>query len=383
MLFHLVSKVYLLVIFRCLQCCSQYSFAKTMVTVNDGVQITKILDVDADFISAKWSDGHTGKIPRNTNSAYGVESGATILEQYMDLVQRKNKAHTFWTGGNGGDTALEPFQYANVKADKEALQSFLLHFLEYGVAILKNCPILKNPVSLLNEDLRFGPVQDTIYGAVVEIKFRSSTDREFVGYTNSELPTHTDFSFYTKTQDILNVYGVENTVVGGESTYVDTFGVLNEVREERPDLFQILTEVDVHYRFSVPGKKLNVSSHKVVEMRGENMYRVVDNFCELDELEFVKHNDIETRKKWWEAYSYYRNKCTEPRTPAARRLDKGDLIMIDNCRILHGRKPFVDGSGERVMNLMYTEFSHVIPAILDLHMEIHGQQKKIQLQMKK
>lgn len=346
--------------------------AKTMVSVNDGIQITKILDVDEDFISAKWSDGHTGKIPRNTNAAYGAGSGATILEQYIDLVQRKNRAHTFWTGEDGGDTALEPFQYSNVTTDKQELQNFLLHFMEYGVAILKGCPLLENPVSILNEDLRYGPVQDTIYGPTVEIKFRSVTDGELVAYTNNELPTHTDFSFYTKTPDILNVYGKVNTVVGGESTYVDTFAVLNEVREEKPEYFKILTEVATYYRYAVPGKKLNVSSHRVVEMRGEDMYRVVDMFCELDELEFAKHTDIETRKRWWEAYSYYRNKCTEPRTPGARRLDAGDLVMIDNCRVLHGRRPFVDGTGERVMNLMYAEYSHVIPTVLELHQEIHG-----------
>lgn len=357
---------------RCLQCCSQYSMAKTMTSVNHGTQLTKILDVDNDFISAKWSDGHTGKIPRNLDAAYGKSAGSSILEKYKDLVQRRNTSQTFWTGENGGDIALEPYQYDVVLADKVELQKFLLHFMEYGVAILKGCPDLDDPTPLLNRDLRYGPVQDTIYGSVVEIKFRSVTDGELVAYTNNELPTHTDFSFYTKTPDILNVYGRKNTVVGGESTYVDTYAVLEEVRDERPDLFKILTEVVAYYRYAVPGKKLNVSSHRVVEMRGEDIYRVVDMFCELDELEFAKHTDIETRKAWWEAYSYYRNKCMEARTPGARRLDPGDLVMIDNARVLHGRRPFVDGTGERIMNLMYAEFSHVIPAVLDLHHEIHG-----------
>ena len=96
---------------------------------------------------------------------------------------------------------------------------------------------------------------------------------------------------------------MKNTVEGGDSFWVDTFSAISEVREERPDYFDILCRVPIYHRFTPPGTDRYVRSHHtLVTMLGEDIYQISDNPWSTDTPLATYTLDLETRRQWWEAY---------------------------------------------------------------------------------
>ena len=155
-------------------------------------------------------------------------------------------------------------------------------------------------------------------------------------------------------------YCLQSTVEGGDSFWVDTFSAMSEVREERPDYFDILSTVPVFHRYTPPGTKKYVRSHHtVVRMLGEDLQRISDNPWTTDTPLAVKSLDRETRRKWWDAYLYFRKKVENPDRWIMKKLKGGEAVFTDNWRVFHGRKEFsVTAGEERAVATAYMNWNH-------------------------
>ena len=175
------------------------------------------------------------------------------------------------------------------------------------------------------------------------------------------------FISYSQNPHVELFHCMENTVEGGDSFWVDAFSAITEVREERPDYFDILSKVPLYQRYTPPGTSVYIRSHHtLVTMLGEDILRVNDNPWSTDTPQAAQSQDLETRKLWWDAYLYYRAKVEDQSRWIVRKLRGGEMVITDNWRVYHGRKEFVrtEEGQERLVGTAYVNWNHLQRVLL-------------------
>ena len=94
---------------------------------------------------------------------------------------------------------------------------------------------------------QFGEVRTTGWGTVFDV--RAVADANSVAYTNLPLVTHTDEAYRDPAPTIQLQHFLRADAEGGETTLVDGFKVAADLRAERPDLFELLATVSLHFHF--------------------------------------------------------------------------------------------------------------------------------------
>ena len=86
----------------------------------------------------------------------------------------------------------------------------------------------------------------------------------------------------------------------------------------------------------------------------------------MDTAQFTRERDLETRKKWWEAYSYYRDLVEDQSSWFVKKLEGGEVVLTDNWRVYHARKEFkmtADGQ-ERIVSTAYMNWNSMANRVL-------------------
>lgn len=349
---------------RCEECYSKYSTQKKVHDTRVGIKITNIGRVSEHFMTLTWDDGHTGLVARTDRGAYGPAPIPSIMDKYYDLVMRRPHARELWRGDEKEEVG-EYFNYADVIASDEKVREFLAHFMKYGIVLMNGIPDDKPTLDIINLEMEAGPMRSTIYDEPDIVSYRH--DPNNIAYSEEALQAHTDLTYYMQNPPIFVFRCHGNTCQGGESFYADTMAAMAIVREERPDYFEILAKVPVFSRYGPPGtNRYMVSYGTVVEKCGEELVGVRDQMWSLDDYEMEKRLTVEERKAWWEAYSFYRTKIDPPSNRLVRKLVKGEMAIIDNKRVLHGRNSFTATPGDvRIFDTSYADWSHFGRRLLD------------------
>ena len=148
---------------------------------------------------------------------------------------------------------------------------------------------------------------------------------------------------------------------------MDTFPILQELSEKRPDLFEVLKTVPMVWRYSPPGTGIyQLSRQCVVKMQGDEIWQTVDNPQSMDPDTFARTASLEDRERWWEAYSYYRGMVEEQSRLFYRRLNGGEFVITDNFRVFHARKDFfkTGEEEERIVSTAYMDWNLLASRVL-------------------
>ena len=166
------------------------------------------------------------------------------------------------------------------------------------------------------------------------------------------LAPHTDNPYRNPVPCIQILHCIENDVKGGNSTLVDGFTVTEELKEKYPEYHKILTEVKVKYQF--------IDKDVVLENWAEMITLDEDkNFKQVrfsPRLDFVPLIDKDRLDIFYKA----RNKISELYNSDKYRIEfkllTGDLLMMDNYRLLHGRTSFNANEGNRFLQGCYIDY---------------------------
>ena len=111
----------------------------------------------------------------------------------------------------------------------------------------------------------------------------------------------------------------------------------------------------VHYSWPVPLEKLSVELlHEYVRLT--QAVSVSGEWSTPEQIE-----------PFYAAYRKLSALIDDPANQLVARLRSGDLLATHNHRVLHGRKAFVSGSGERRLQLSYMEYDDLLSRIRLLH----------------
>ncbi|XP_045459869.1 trimethyllysine dioxygenase, mitochondrial [Melitaea cinxia] len=237
------------------------------------------------------------------------------------------------------------YRVAKIHVDKflntvEGSKSVFKSLLEYGVALIENVDASVEATEQVCKAL--GGIQSTLFGGMWE--FTTVQDHADTAYTNLPLAVHNDNTYFTEAAGLQILHCLEHSNgSGGETLLVDGFYGATVLREQYPDDYEFLTNFDIeaeyldgsnHYKFSAPVIRLD---------KKNNIHQIRFNVYDRSAMAFSSREECKAYYRSLRNLSrYYEN----PEFQWKFKLKPGLVMVMDNFRVLHGRKGF---NGKRVL----------------------------------
>jgi gamma-butyrobetaine dioxygenase len=231
--------------------------------------------------------------------------------------------------------------------DATELMAWLEAFLSFGFVIFEGVPT--GPQTVLEVGAMFGFVRATNFGPLFDV--RSTPNATDLAYTSLALDPHTDNPYRSPVPGIQLLHCLVNETSGGLSTLVDGFAVAEALRREQPQAFAIMSSTPVRFCYIDADTELTASAPPI----------------ELDVTGAVKAIHFSPRLDFVPLFApqvltaYYRARRELDRRLRAADFEirfllrAGDLVMFDNCRLLHGRTGFDPAEGLRHLQGCYID----------------------------
>jgi len=283
---------------------------------------------------------------------------------YSNGVRRARRSPTLWDATSVD--ALPRASYPDVCGDLAARRSLMIGFRDYGIALLHEVPT--TPGTVLDVAAMFGEVRVTSWGRVFDVV--SVDNANSVAYTTLPLVAHTDEAYRDPAPTIQLQHFLRTDAAGGAATLVDGFMVAADLAEARPDLYHLLATVPLHFHF-----RDDTSEHEhdatVLDVDGSEQLRAV-RFSNHSAQPFLI--DPQLMERYYEAYTMFGQMRESATCRLQLDLQAGDLYIIDNRRVLHGRTGF-SGGGARHLQSCYIERDEFISRLAMLDRQLGCEQR--------
>jgi gamma-butyrobetaine dioxygenase len=235
----------------------------------------------------------------------------------------------------------------STEATDEVKASWLQRFLELGFILFSGVPT--EPRTVLKVGAAFGFVRDTNFGAHFDV--RSVPDANDLAYTTLFLDPHTDNPYRSPVPGVQLLHCLANQTSGGLSTLVDGFAAAEAVRAQDPAAFEILTSTPVRFRLRDLDDEL-VRSSPLIEVDSTGALQAVNFSPRLDYVPLLPPAQLSA---YFAARRVFDHLLRSPKYEIRFLLGPGDLMMMDNRRLLHGRTAFDPREGLRHLQGCYID----------------------------
>ena len=280
-----------------------------------------------------FSDGHQASF-----------SAADILEEAaLSAGSHDIPAARLWDG------SLKELPRARWRAgpsDAE-LASWVESFLTFGFIIFEGVPT--EPGMVLKVGAQFGFTRETNFGALFNV--RSTPNANDLAYTSIALDPHTDNPYRAPVPGIQLLHCLANETSGGLSTLVDGFAVAQALRTHEPEAFGILSTTAVRFRYVDTDTELTASAPPI-ELDVTGGLKAIHFSPRLDFVPLFPRAQLEA---YYRARRSFDHRLRAPDFEIRFLLGDGDLVMFDNCRLLHGRTGFNPAEGLRHLQGCYID----------------------------
>ena len=175
-------------------------------------------------------------------------------------------------------------------------------------------------------------IRNSIFGgfSVWDNKLESPDDTAF---TSLSIEPHTDGTYVHDAPGLQTLHCIKKDSIGGENQLIDGLAIAEKMRNEYPDAFNILCNVNIPGRYIKPSTYLE--AHRPL-FRVNNKGKVVQvSFNNHDRAPFRLEND--QMSKFYEAYKIFHNLANDSSRQFEFILDPGKVLTFDNWRLLHAR----------------------------------------------
>lgn len=268
------------------------------------------------------------------------------LNSYDVKASAKGSRKQYW--GSEYTNNLQSFAYEGVMTDDGIAAAMVDAFEQWGLIRLTGSPTEDREVERFADRMAY--VREIAFDRVANI--RVSVDPYTLGFTNSSLPLHTDCSGYSWPPNVMVFHCIQNEVAGGASQYVDGANVIAQLRKSDPEALRILTEYDVEFRlWSKQADTLSQYPPIMLDQDGELTLLRYANWT----VQPLKTVPFDTVPRWYDAWRALADRVNAPENRLSHRCEPGEVLLINNHRVLHGRDAFDDGEGIRHFQQVYME----------------------------
>ena len=280
------------------------------------------------IVEVSFSDGHVSRFDPAWLRAHGAEAEARTQRLWDSSIQSE----------------LPSLRYDEVAAGGDALRRWLGWVDELGFAILTGGPT--EPETVLRTVELFGYVRETNYGRLFDVK--TVVNPTNLAYTGLGLGAHTDNPYREPTPTLQLLHCLASSADGGENTLVDAFRVAQDLPRE--DL-ELLVVQPIHFRYTDADTHLEAEWPVIsLDARGR-VCAVHYNTRSAQPFRFPS----DRVGRYYEAYQRFGRMLEEERYRIQFKLDPGDLFIVDNLRVMHGRTGYASSGGERHLQGCYAD----------------------------
>ena len=323
----------------------------TSINTNNGQRLFSVVDIPEETYIEKAYKDEKGNVcvlfqPENHLSVFSqnwlIKNCYDLNLHFDDRSERQKKLwqkDTFEAG-------LPFVDFESMCNDESGKLDMLRLIRDVGFVVLENVPTKEGQVLKVISEL--GYTRETNYGALFEV--RTEVNPNNLAYTNMGLGSHTDNPYRDPVPTVQLLHCLESSTEGGDSVLLDGFKAATVLRQESKEDFDILTSTWINFRFSdaktdlrsrVPMIELNDKS-EIVKVRYNN--RSIDTIK-------LPTNKI---RNFYKAYRNWSEIIERDDLKIIFKLSEGDLMLLDNTRIMHARTAF-SKNGKRHMQGAYTD----------------------------
>ena len=253
---------------------------------------------------------------------------------------------TLWRG-DFQPAGLPRISAADLMNDDKALLGFLIETKKTGLAIVDG--MADDREAGMAAAKRIGFLRETNFGVTFEV--RSMPNPNNLAYTSHALPLHTDLANQELPPGFQFLHCLANDAEGGGSTFCDGFAIAEDLRQNDPEAFELLSKTPVPFRFH--DDSYDIRRHQTVID--------LDAFGNLQELHFNAHLagvfdlPADTMEAYYRAYRKIMQMTRSSDYVITTRLEGGEMVIFDNRRVLHGRAAFDPNTGYRHLRGCYVD----------------------------
>jgi gamma-butyrobetaine dioxygenase len=242
--------------------------------------------------------------------------------------------------------------HAAVTADPAALLRWLEGVDRLGFGLLRGVPVADGEVARVAE--LFGFVRETNYGRWFDV--RSVVDPTNLAYTSLGLPPHTDNPYRDPAPTLQLLHCLQSTASGGDNVLVDAWRVAAEVRTLDPDGFALLASVPVSFEYSDDTTEVRTTT-PLIDVDASGAVRGVrfNNRSVRPPTPGARGLAATTLAAWYDAFVRFSQLVDDERFQVRLHLEPGDLFIVDNRRVLHGRTAYDAQAGARHLQGCYAD----------------------------
>lgn len=294
---------------------------------------------DGQAVRVHWGDDHSSTYSLDWLMAHDYSNGAREPEHPVVL----------WRSDLG---EIPRFDHAGVVGDPAVQLAYLTALRRYGVAIVSGTPSRDHEVERFAETI--GHVRETAFERVHNV--RHDPQGYNVAHTALELKPHTDLPSYHWPPSIQLLHFLVNESQGGESTVVDGWSVLADLREKDAHAFDTLCRVPVTFQLFSDDEDTRATA-PLVQLDTSGRVRT---FRFSNQLALPLQVPFEDVEPFYDAYRTLGTMLDSPTYKVAFRSETGDLLTVHSHRVLHGRLAFDPQSGARHLQDVYMEFDDLM-----------------------
>ncbi len=232
-------------------------------------------------------------------------------------------------------------------ADDAALSNMLEALHRDGFVIVSGVPTEADGMQPLID--RIGPLRRTNWGGIADV--RSVADAYDLTMTQRGLEPHTDNPYRDPIPGYIWLHCLTNAAEGGDSTLADGFMAARLLRERDPEAYACLTRVtpgfcyrDDETHLESEGPLIELDSHgDPVRVRYSNR---------TERVPALPPEELET---YYAARQAFYRLITGEELTLHLKLDPGQMLIMDNYRLLHGRSAFQLAGGVRHLRQGYVD----------------------------
>lgn len=248
------------------------------------------------------------------------------------------------------DASLTELPYADFRQaidSDDALAAMLESLERYGFVKVSGVPLTLDGMMPLVE--RLGPLRRTNWGGIADVK--SIAEAYDLTMTQRGLEPHTDNPYRDPIPGYIWLHCLSNADSGGDSTLADGFMAAERLRQQDPAAFDCLTQTSTRFRYVDDSAHLE-SEGPLIELdsRGE-VIRVRYN----NRTERIPPLPPEQLERYYAARRAFFALITAPELTLTPKLAPGEMLIMDNYRLLHGRTAFRLSQGVRHLRQGYVD----------------------------
>jgi len=231
--------------------------------------------------------------------------------------------------------------------DDAALLEMLEGLHRNGFVVVSGVPAEEDGMQALME--RVGPLRRTNWGGIADVK--SVANAYDLTMTQRGLEPHTDNPYRDPIPGYIWLHCLTNAADGGDSTLADGYRAAQLLRERDPAAFDCLTRVSPGFRYRDATTWLE-SEGPLIELDSQGrIFRVRYS----NRTERVEALPAEELARYYAARQAFYQLITSDELTLNLKLDPGQMLIMDNYRLLHGRRAFELAGGVRHLRQGYVD----------------------------